>query len=192
MVLVYDTTLRERIASISFEEERCVDEEYWVVGGGGRGGGRREGGSVWWESTRCWTKSEAKQRHSVGIKTRARTCEWWTARSCFMRATDHGTHWWLVYENEFECARYVSWRDCLLAGVQQHVSQRRLRRHEEYCLVFVNTENRMDHRITGNDASPCTKKLSLLFIYQFSSQDYNNVLVQGSLHFTFNCFFARF
>lgn len=42
MVLVYDTTLRERIASISFEEERCVDEEYWVVGGGGRGGGGRE------------------------------------------------------------------------------------------------------------------------------------------------------
>ena len=44
MVLVYDTTLRERIASISFEEERCVDEEYWVVRGGGRGGGEEGGG----------------------------------------------------------------------------------------------------------------------------------------------------
>ena len=44
MVLVYDTTLRERIASISFEEERCVDREYWVVGGGGRGGGEEGGG----------------------------------------------------------------------------------------------------------------------------------------------------
>lgn len=33
MVLVYDITLRERIASISFEEERCVEEEYWEGGG---------------------------------------------------------------------------------------------------------------------------------------------------------------
>ena len=52
MVLVYDTTLRERIASISFEEERCVDEKYWVVGGGGKGGGgkcvmREHGGAEW-------------------------------------------------------------------------------------------------------------------------------------------------
>ena len=39
MVLVYDTTLRERIASISFEEERCVEEVYLAVGGGGEGGG---------------------------------------------------------------------------------------------------------------------------------------------------------
>ena len=38
MVMVYDTTLRERIASISFEEERCVEEEYWEGGGGGGGG----------------------------------------------------------------------------------------------------------------------------------------------------------
>ena len=31
--MVYDTTLRERIASISFEEERCVEEEYREGGG---------------------------------------------------------------------------------------------------------------------------------------------------------------
>ena len=163
-------------------------------GRGREGRGEEGGGKCVMREHEVLNKKWGQTETQCGgqIKTRARTCEWWTARSCFMCAIDHGTHWWLVYENEFECARYVSWRDCLLAGVQQHVSQRRLRRHEEYCLVFVNTENRMDHRITGNDASPCTKKLSLLFIYQFSSQDYNNVLVQGSLHFTFNCFFARF
>ena len=38
MVMVYDTTLRERIASISFEEERCVEEKCWE-GGEGWGGG---------------------------------------------------------------------------------------------------------------------------------------------------------
>ena len=35
------------------------------------------------------------------------------------------------------------------------------------------------------------KNLLLLFIYQFSSQDYNNVLVQGSLHFYFQLLLCK-